>query len=88
MILDKNSSKVRKEKNIDVSIKKGLVENRMVFRSILRDVVFLYIAYRLLSSGVFNNAISNNELILFGLAMLIFSLWFLLEKLGILPRLG
>ncbi len=58
----------------------------MGFKRIVRDILFLYIAFVLIKSGMFNQKISNFNLILFGLIILIFTLWFILEKLEVLPK--
>ena len=59
----------------------------MGLKSAARDIIFLYIAYVLIKSGIFNEKISNFNLILFGLIIAIFTLWFLFEKLGIIPKI-
>ena len=38
----------------------------MGIRSIIRDIIFLYIAYRLLKAGIYKEALSNNDLLVFG----------------------
>jgi len=59
----------------------------MGLKSTIRDIIFLYIAYVLIKSGIFNEKISNFNLILFGLIIAMFTVWFILEKLGIIPRI-
>lgn len=59
-----------------------------MFRSIIRDIIFLYIAYKLLRVVVFSESLAGTEYILFALAIIIFTIWFWLEKFGILPKLG
>lgn len=58
-----------------------------MIRSFVRDILCLYIGYALIANGMSGQNIPSNTLIIFGALLLFFTLWFLLEKIGVLPKL-
>jgi len=59
-----------------------------MLRSLIRDVVFLFVAYDLLSSAFSNREIGVMKEGIYGFLILFFVVWFLLEKIGLLRKLG
>ncbi len=59
----------------------------MGFRGFIRDIVAIYIGYMLVSSVVMNSPLHKNTLLLYGAFLLLFSVWFMVERMGILPKL-
>jgi len=59
----------------------------MGIRGIIRDVICIYIAYKLIFHAITNVPPDSNQLMLYAIALLIFSVWFMLERIGILPKL-
>jgi len=59
----------------------------MGFRGIIRDILGIYIGYKLLACVITDTLPSPDQLILYAAALLIFSIWFMLERIGLLPKL-
>jgi len=59
----------------------------MGFRGFIRDIVAIYIGYMLVSSVVMNSPLHKNMLLMYGIFLLLFSVWFMVERIGILPKL-
>ena len=57
----------------------------MGIRAFIRDIITLYVGFRLLAAA-FGSELTKNDMLIFGLLLFIFSLWFLLERIGILPK--
>jgi len=59
-----------------------------MLRSLIRDAIFLFIAYDLLSSALTNRELGSMKMGIYGFLILFFIAWFLLEKIGLLRKLG
>jgi len=58
----------------------------MALRGIIRDIISIYIGFHLLIAAVTGDCLSSETLLLYALGILIFSLWFTLERIGIIPK--
>lgn len=58
-----------------------------MIRSLIRDIIALYTGYILLLYGLYGQKIPQDIAALLGLVLIFFTIWFLLEKIGILPKL-
>lgn len=56
-----------------------------MFRSIIRDILALYVCYKVLAVALFAQEFSAIALAATA-ALLFLTVWFLLEKIGILPK--
>ncbi len=56
----------------------------MGFRGIIRDIIGIYIGFSLMQALWIG--ISNAEAFLYGAVIFFFSVWFMLERLGIIPK--
>lgn len=56
-----------------------------MFRSIVRDIIALYVCYKVLAVAFFAQQFSSLALAATA-ALLFLTLWFLLEKIGIIPK--
>ena len=59
----------------------------MGLRGIVRDGIYIYIALLILSSVVTGVPLTVFQLIGIAATLLFFSIWFFLERLGILPKM-
>lgn len=59
----------------------------MALRGFIRDIICLYIGFQLLSHGLNNIPLSKGQSLFFGIFLLFFSVWFILERVGILPKM-
>ncbi|MCW1301477.1 MAG: hypothetical protein QW507_03360 [Candidatus Nanoarchaeia archaeon] len=57
-----------------------------MIRSLIRDVVFLWIAYELLFSAFYRVELGAIKMGIYGFLILVFVLWFLLERIGFLRK--
>jgi len=57
------------------------------FRGIIRDGVSIYIGWLLLSDALGFVALSQLQLGFSGVFLLFFSIWFFLERFGVIPKL-
>ena len=58
----------------------------MVLRGFAKNILCVYIGYKLLSSALNGIALSDGEIMTYGILLLFFSIWYLLEKIGLIPR--
>jgi len=56
-------------------------------RGIIRDIIGIYAGFVLLSYASLGNEISKGAAFWLGLFFLVFSVWFLLERIGVIPKL-
>lgn len=59
----------------------------MGVRGVIRDVLALYVSYRVLEGALFNKFAPDLHLVLCSLLLLILTLWFLLEKTGLIRKI-
>ena len=59
----------------------------MGVRGIIRDIIGIYIGYKLLVHAIEGIPPSSDQLILYALGLLLFSVWFMLERIGLLPKI-
>lgn len=57
-----------------------------MIRSLIRDAIFLWIAYELLSSAFYGVELGVMKEGIYGFLILVFVLWFLLERIGFLRK--
>ncbi|MFH1398876.1 MAG: hypothetical protein ABIG95_02085 [Candidatus Woesearchaeota archaeon] len=57
----------------------------MGLRAIIRDVLLLYLGFKLLITWLTNQTISNHSAFLL-IIVLILTLWFFFERFGIVPK--
>lgn len=56
-----------------------------MMRSIIRDIIAIYVCYKVLAVALFAQEFSSLTLVATG-ALLFLTIWFLLEKIGIMPK--
>ncbi len=56
----------------------------MGIRGVIRDIIGIYIGFRLMQAIWFG--IPNHHAFLFGAIIFFFSVWFMLERFGIIPK--
>lgn len=56
-----------------------------MIRSVIRDIIALYVCYKILAVTFFAQEFSSISIIATG-ALLFLTVWFLLEKVGLLPK--
>ncbi|MEM5834791.1 MAG: hypothetical protein QXQ69_03015 [Candidatus Aenigmatarchaeota archaeon] len=59
----------------------------MGFRSFARDIIVFYLVYEVIR-GYFQGLQISSSIFVASILLLILTLWFLLEKIGILPSLS
>ncbi len=59
----------------------------MGVRGVIRDVLALYVSYRVLEGALFKKFAADFHLVLCSLLLLILTLWFLLEKIGLIRKI-
>jgi len=58
----------------------------MGIRAIIRDFLGIYLGYEILKGYLYKRFQINDFILLTALAMLVLSIWFLLERIGVLPK--
>ncbi|MCK5063421.1 MAG: hypothetical protein KAR23_05835 [Candidatus Aenigmarchaeota archaeon] len=56
-------------------------------RGLIRNIVFVYIGWKLILMAV-TKSVDTGNILLFGLIIFLWSAWWLLEMAGILPKMG
>jgi len=60
----------------------------MGLRAIIRDILGIYIGYEIVRAFIFKEFNFNNTaLLVAAIVLLVFGIWFLLERMGVLPKL-
>lgn len=59
----------------------------MGFRGIIRDLLSIYIGYEIIKGYIYKNFDFSLTLLIATLALFILSIWFILERIGILPKI-
>jgi len=59
----------------------------MGVRGIIRDLLSIYIGYEVIKSYIYKNFDFSITLLIATLALLILSVWFILERVRILPKI-
>jgi uncharacterized protein YjaZ len=60
----------------------------MVIRAVIRDMLGLYLGYEILKGYLYPKSFQITDYILLAaLAMFLMSIWFFLERVGILPKI-
>jgi hypothetical protein len=60
----------------------------MGFRGIIRDILGIYLGYEILKGALSGSFELHIWIIFSAVVMLIFGIWFILERIGILPKFG
>jgi hypothetical protein len=55
-------------------------------RGIVRDLIGIYLGYEIVKGILFKNFTITLPVAISGILLLILSLWFVLERIGILPK--
>lgn len=59
----------------------------MGVRGILRDIAGIYLGIEIIRGVITQNFVISKYILIAGIVLLIFGLWFLLERIGIIPRI-
>jgi hypothetical protein len=60
----------------------------MGLRAIVRDILGIYVGYEIVRAFIFKDFnFGNTALLIAAIILLAFGAWFLLERIGILPKL-
>lgn len=59
----------------------------MAIRAFARDLLALYVSYKILRGWIYQNLAPNPFLLMATVCLLMLTLWFLLERLGVIPKL-
>ena len=60
----------------------------MGIRGIVRDIAGIYLGIEIIRGLITDNFVLSKYIIIAGLLLMIFGIWFFLERIGILPKLG
>jgi len=60
----------------------------MGIRGFIRDGICIYFGFQLLINGLKNIPMSKGQMLWLAVFLLFFSVWFMLERFGIIPKLG
>ncbi len=60
----------------------------MVFRSFIKDFLVFYLCYKIIKGFLTHNFSLTSNFMIVTILLLLMTVWFLLEKIGILPKLG
>ena len=60
----------------------------MGVRGILRDIAGIYLGIEIMKGLITESFVINKYVVISGLILLIFGIWFILERFGILPKMG
>jgi len=59
----------------------------MGVRGVIRDVLALYVSYRIIEGFVSKNLVADSHLLLSSILLFFLTLWFLLEKIGLIRKI-
>ena len=59
----------------------------MVIRAVARDILGIYLGYEIIKGYIQHNFAINTFILLAAAILLIFGVWFLLERTGIIPKI-
>lgn len=59
----------------------------MGIRAVIRDILGIYLGYEIVKGSIQGNFMINNFVLISAVILLIFGIWFLLERTGILPKI-
>ena len=59
----------------------------MGFRGLIRDFLGIYLGYEIIKGYVYQNFSLTATVLIAAVILLILSVWFLLERIGLLPKL-
>jgi|GEM_PF-946553 hypothetical protein len=60
----------------------------MAFRSFIRDLIVFYLVYEILRSYFSKSLQVSSGMLIASILLLFLTIWFLLEKIGVLPSLS
>jgi lipopolysaccharide export LptBFGC system permease protein LptF len=64
------------------------VTNEMGIRSLIRDVLAIYLSFFIFQNIINGKIKAELSIILASLFLFLLTIWFLLEKIGIIPKFG
>jgi lipopolysaccharide export LptBFGC system permease protein LptF len=64
------------------------VANEMGIRSLIRDVLAIYLSFFIFQNIINGKIKAELSIILASLFLFLLTIWFLLEKIGIIPKFG
>ena len=59
----------------------------MGIRSVIRDIISIYLGYKILKGYIVGEFSITTNIFIAALLVLLFSVWFLLEKIGVIPKI-
>lgn len=60
----------------------------MVLRGLIRDFLCIYLGYEIIKGSIFGNFSISTTILITSIILFILSIWFLLERIGIIPKFG
>lgn len=60
----------------------------MGIRGIVRDIAGIYLGIMIVKGLITDSFVIDKYIVIAGLLLLIFGLWFILERFGVLPKMG
>jgi len=60
----------------------------MGVRGIIRDIAGVYLGIEIIKGLITDNFIISKYVVISALILLIFGIWFILERFGVLPKMG
>jgi hypothetical protein len=58
----------------------------MGVRAFLKDILIIYLGYEIVKGYITHNFTISASIFIIALVLIIFAIWFFLERLGILPK--
>lgn len=58
----------------------------MVIRAIIRDIIGIYLGYEIIRGYISHSFVIKPAILVAAGILLLFGIWFLLERIGILPK--
>lgn len=59
----------------------------MAVRSLIRDLIVVYLSYEVIKGYISHTVTVNTNILIAVVLLLLITIWFLLEKIGLLPKL-
>lgn len=60
----------------------------MVLRGLIRDILCIYLGYEIIKGYIFGNFSISATVFISSTILFILSIWFLLERIGLIPKFG
>jgi hypothetical protein len=56
-------------------------------RGVIRDIIGIYLGFEIVRGAIYGNFTVTTPILIAGIALLVLGIWFILERIGILPQL-